>query len=102
MPCKHLLVYVRMCQCVSPSVSAVWSLLGAKGQTVCHREVSGYDEAELFEEVRHARGDGSGRGSCRGEATSLKVKLAIGWKQIHLLLIKLQVSRSVSLISMYS
>ncbi len=50
--CKHRVstyMCLSVCVCVSvcllPSVSTVWSLLGAKGQTVCHREVSGYDEA---------------------------------------------------------
>lgn len=38
-----------------PSVSTVWSSLRGKGQTVCRREVSGCDEAQLLGEVRRRR-----------------------------------------------
>lgn len=49
--CQYSRVYVCVSVCLFPSVYTVWSLLGAKGQTVCHGEVSGYDELGEMEVV---------------------------------------------------
>lgn len=75
------------CVCLSVCVCLHLSLQygfrsGQKGQTLCRREVSGYDEASQLGEVTQARRDGG----CRSDEASPKVTTAngcAGYKQVY-------------------